>query len=113
NTLPRQQMRCGMAADEQWVPVTGYEGLYEVSSWGAVRSLDRIIVRRDGQCRRLRGRVLAGGKHSTGYRSVVLSAGDAQKSVLVHRLVADAFCPRKDEACEVNHKNGVKDDNRA
>lgn len=79
---------------EKWLPVVGFEGRYEVSSRGRVRSLDS--VRRDGNP--LRGRVMRPSRHPrTGHLRVVLWTLDGrQLTRLVHRLVLEAFvgpCP--------------------
>ena len=94
---------------ENWKPVVGYEGLYEVSDQGRVRSVDRIT--RDG--RRWKGRVLSTNKVSTGYLRAVLSVDGKYNHVYVHRLVADAFVPNPQGKLEVNHKDGNKKNNVA
>ena len=52
---------------ENWVPIPGLVGRYEVSDQGRVRSLSRLIVDRDGRHRRWRGRILSASRQSTGY----------------------------------------------
>ena len=94
---------------ENWKPVVGYEGLYEVSDQGRVRSVDRIT--RDG--RRWKGRVLSTSKVSSGYLHTVLSVDGKYDHVYVHRLVADAFVPNPQGKLEVNHKDGNKKNNVA
>lgn len=91
--------------------MVGFEGLYEVSDQGRVRSLDRVILR-NGNPARYKGRVLKIAPHTHGYRSVVLSDHGAQRSFLVHDLVLTAFVgvrPEKHQGC---HNNGLRDDNR-
>lgn len=99
---------------ETWKAVSGYEGLYEVSDHGRVRSLDRVVSARNrwgtitqkAHC----GRVLKLHRHAkNGYVSVALGQGNVR---LVHRLIASAFLPNPDQLREVNHKNLVRDDNR-
>jgi hypothetical protein len=93
---------------ERWLPVVGYEGLYEVSDWGNVRSLDRISRRG----RTLRGRPLAQTKCIYGYLSASLLKNGERKLVKIHKLVLEAFvCPRP-EGMEVCHNNGHGADNR-
>lgn len=80
---------------EGWLPVVGYEGLYEVSDRGRVRSLDRIVKRGSGTVR-LRGRVLKAGiqrssdGHQTGGRIVTLCRDGKRRTRLVHQLVVEA-----------------------
>ena len=81
---------------EKWRPVTGYEGLYEVSDQGQVRSLDRVILRSNGVPMKVKGRVLQlkpGNKHD--HLKVTLVNGSEQREVVwVHRLVALEWCER-------------------
>ncbi|MGJ4148896.1 NUMOD4 motif-containing HNH endonuclease [Corynebacterium macclintockiae] len=97
---------------EQWRPIPGYEGHYEVSNMGQVRSLDRKILRKDGRPKSLRGRVLSPYRGKSGHLSVALALNGAQRTCLVHRLVLLTFvgsCPDGMEAC---HWNDAPDDNR-
>ena len=86
---------------EEWRPIPGYEGAYEVSSMGRVRSLSRVITRSDGRPRTITGRVLrewASGR----YPKVNLKANGTQDLTPVHRLVAAAFlgpCPEDHIVC--------------
>lgn len=103
--------------DENWVPVVGYEGFYEVSKHGAVRSLprSRIIKWRDRDvCRTVPARAMSIGHTQLGYQYVNLRLPD-QKGVkaLVHRLVMRAFVGVPPEGrFQVNHINGIKSDNQ-
>lgn len=97
---------------ELWKPVYGYENFYEVSSEGRVRSLDRYTTFR-GNKKFVEGKVLRPQERKHGYLSVWLYTGDSKRQVSVHRLVAEAFCERKDGQTEVNHLNENKQDNRA
>lgn len=103
---------------ERWAPVPGYEGYYEVSSRGRVRSLARRVPNRHGTTTVRRGRVLKAS--SNPYPRVVLSADGVTVNRTVHSLVAEAFIgPAPGEVgrgpgqWQVNHRNGVHDDNRA
>lgn len=94
---------------ERWLPVIGYEGSYEVSDFGRVRSLDRINSRGHS----LTGRVLSPCPNTSGHLQVPISAGCIQRLFQVHRLVLTAFvgpCPAGMEGC---HWNGDPTDNRA
>ena len=87
----------------EWKAVSGYEGLYEVSSDGAVRSIPRLGSH---------GKELKQNKTRHGYLDVCLSKNNKKKRFKVHRLVALAFIANDLNKPEVNHKNGVKTDNR-
>ena len=109
-----------VGALEEWRAVKDYEGLYEVSSLGRVRSLDRIVIDTNGKRkRRFAGVVLKASLANTGYRAVTLNKRGAYRAYLVHTLVAVAFIGdapgkvgvRKD-SYQVNHKNLNKLDNR-
>lgn len=99
---------------EIWKPVVGYEDLYEVSSDGRVRSKGRYVKQYRG-LRWIEGSILKPQLRGQGYLSVWLYRHpEPRKQVSVHRLVAEAFCDRKDESYEeVNHLNENKQDNRA
>ena len=90
---------------EKYMPVLGYEGIYEVSGTGEVR---RIAA---GQGARV-GHALKPQAHPRGYQTVTLTQSGAQRQFTVHRIVAEAFLGPRPEGMTVNHKNGVKDDNR-
>ena len=77
---------------EQWRSVKGYEGLYEVSNLGNVRSVDRATIHKDGKQTTHKGKLLKIGTDSRkGYRIVYLSKDGKKRTVKVHRLVAIAF----------------------
>lgn len=98
---------------EEWRDIPGYEGRYQVSDQGRVRSVDRVVKRADRWgnpgSRRAPGRVLQSGG-CKGYRVVNLSMESKTRMWQVHRLVALAFLPGHGEV--VNHINSRKDDNR-
>ncbi len=92
--------------DERWCSIAGFEGLYEISDAGRVRSL----VRRRGSWP---GRVLKPQRHPRGYVCVTLYAHQSPAKKLIHRLVAAAFVPRAEGCSAVNHLDGVKTNNTA
>lgn len=100
-----------MQKSEIWKSISGYEGLYEVSNLGDVRSLDRIVQSRWGDCK-IKGRILKPGTIKQGYLFVVLCKDSVMKSFRVSRLVALAHIPNPENKPEVNHKKGIKKDNR-
>ena len=89
---------------ETWKPVTGYESLYHVSDLGRVK---RLVGKRSRE-----ERVLRPGRMTTHYLFVALCKDGKPKLHSVHRLVAAAFIGPIPEGHEVNHKNGVRTDNR-
>lgn len=103
---------------EEWADIDGYEGIYQVSSLGNVRSLDRVIssgARRKGQLIKLQKGPKAkrkAGKDRDAYLQVTLAKNWKQKTFLIHRLVAAAFLPAVEGKDVVNHINGDKTDNR-
>ena len=86
---------------EEWRSIPGYEGLYEVSSYGRVRSLDRYDSR---NCFR-KGRIMKQNNDGRGYMSVQLCLDGKIKKYLVHRLVIQTFILNPDNLPEVNHKD--------
>ena len=101
--------------DGIWRDVGGYEGLYQVSAYGNVRSLPReITVVRLGTVvgKRVAGRMLNPAIRDGGYKKVVLSKNGRQKSFQVHRLVALAFIPNPGKKPQVNHIDGNPSNNR-
>jgi len=98
---------------EIWKDVKGYEGFYEVSNMGNVRSLDRIEkFMRCGKItrRKKKGRILIPVKRDE-YLGVCLSKRKTRKSYLIHRLVAEAFLPNPYDLPQVNHKDEDKNNN--
>jgi len=97
---------------EVWKDIQGYEGIYQVSNLGRVRSLDRTMVLESGKIRRDKGVILKSIKHKTkGYCYVSLSRGGYFKRFLIHRLVAQSFLENNDNKPQVNHINGDKNNN--
>ncbi len=80
---------------QNWLSVIGWEGLYEVRADGAVRSVSRTVVRRDGSLQRFRSVALSPQVNAKGYLIVRLSdaSNDRRRMARVHRLVAEAFIP--------------------
>jgi len=96
--------------NERWEPITEYEGLYEVSDLGRVRRTA------DSSNRRFKkGYELSPMSVGKGYLSVTLHDDGRNQRCYVHRLVGFAFCspPVSLDGVEINHRNGVKTDNRA
>lgn len=95
--------------NEIWKDVVGYEGRYQVSSMGRVKSLER----KDRLGRTVKERILKPGVVGSGYLMISLYAGGKQKMFFVHRLVCQALHENPDNKPQVNHINEDKADNRA
>ena len=85
-----------MNTDEKWLPVPGYEGLYEVSDHGKVRSRKKVLKEHPMR---------------NGYYNVSLFKDGKYKAYGIHRLVALAFIPNREHLPQVNHKDGNKKNN--
>jgi hypothetical protein len=118
-------IQCGMGREkvqevivEIWKPIKGWEGFYEVSSLGRVRSIDRVYPALTGtgilKPKLFKGKELKLRRFKDKYCTVNLSVkGINKKECNVHRLVAEAFIGACPEGLEVCHNNGVNTDNRA
>ena len=95
--------------EEVWRDVKGYEGLYQVSNMGRVKSLER----KDRFGRVIKERILEPAVTHNGYLRVGLHVDGKRKMLRVHRLVCEAFHENPDNKSEVNHVNEDKTDNRA
>lgn len=96
---------------EIWKDIKYYEGYYKVSNLGNVKSISREVTREIGPYI-TKERNLRKGNSKPGYYNVSLCVNSMPKSFLVHRLVAHAFLENPLNKKEVNHKNGIKTDNR-
>lgn len=101
---------------ERWAPVPGYEGYYEASSLGRIRSKTRKVNSRQGPIT-LKSRIMS--QSGIRYQKVTLSKEGGQRTPSVHMLVALSFLGeppgpigRRDHEWQVNHKNGIITDNR-
>lgn len=95
---------------EEWKDIRGYEGLYQVSSLGRVRSLERKVLGRDGVVYTHHGTMMKLAFTGCGYPICYLSKMNKSKSYLVHRLVAQAFVrnPNPVKYTMINHKDENK-----
>jgi len=98
--------------DEIWKDISGYEGCYQVSNLGRVRSCDRYTSHKTGT-QFVRGQLLKPWMNDKGYFYVQLHKDSKGKKEKVHRLVAFAFVDGFFEGSQVNHIDGVKINNQA
>ena len=98
--------------NEVWRPIKGFEGYYECSSFGNIRSIDRVIVDVYGKPFHKKGRILKSRELNQGYLTVGLSKNNYVKNYLIHRLIAQTFLPNPQNYTEVNHKDENTSNNR-
>lgn len=98
--------------EEIWKAIEGYEGLYEVSNLGQVRSLSHEVPYRNGGVKMVKGKVL---RQNTcrGYLKLELCKDGKPRQHQVHRLVAKAFVDGYFDGAQVNHKDECRSNNRA
>ena len=97
---------------ESWKPISGYDGFYEVSNFGKVRSINRNVYHTSNKCMMNRsGRVLADGPYGA-YKSVALCKDGGTDVRHVHVLVLEAFSGSRQSGMQCRHLNGNKLDNR-
>lgn len=94
--------------EEQWRAVVGYEGAYEVSNLGRVRSVDRVTT----HGRRWRGRMLRQRTTCWGYAEVQLRWGDQPEHKKIHTMVLEAFVGPRPEGLEARHRDDDKSNNQ-
>ncbi|KAA6303162.1 MAG: hypothetical protein EZS26_000765 [Candidatus Ordinivivax streblomastigis] len=98
--------------EEIFKNIHGYEGLYQVSNFGRVKSCERFVYKGiRGQTQLLQDKILKQSKQKTGYLSVVLYNLGKKQTHFIHRLVAIAFIPNPENLPEVNHKDENKCNN--
>lgn len=102
---------------EQWKPVSGYEGIYEVSNLGRVRSIEHKARHRSRSGREFqvtyKGRIRKQVCNENGYMIVMVKKNSKNRALKVHRLVAKAFIPNPDNLPFINHRDENPGNNRA
>jgi hypothetical protein len=98
--------------NEIWIDIKNYEGIYQISNFGNVKSIMRIGKHNKGRKWQIRKeRTLKNRNDGRGYYSVILYKGNTKISYRIHRLVAKAFIPNINNRPEINHKDGNKQNN--
>lgn len=97
---------------EVWRDIKGYEGYYQVSNFGRVRSVDRVITKVNDYISLYKGKILKFALDKDGYKRVVLSKNNKHRTVGIHQLVAEAFIDNPNDLPIINHINQDKTDNR-
>jgi hypothetical protein len=101
-----------IAESEVWKDIQGYEGLYQVSNFGKVKSLQRVIHHSLKGSKTINEKILKQGIDSNGYLIVSLCKECKCKSIRIHKLICEYFIPNPEMKKVVNHINGIKTDNR-
>lgn len=96
---------------EVWKDVPGYDGNYEASNKGRLRSKNRTIYYKDGRVRKHNGRMMEGTLTPNGYMQVSLSKNSKRVSTSLHRIVAHTFLGEPEKDYVVNHKDGNRTNN--
>ena len=97
---------------EIWVPIDGYENLYEISNLGRIKRLHREIHRRKMGVLVLQERILSPGVNKGYPRMLLYDSKGRKANFSIHRLVANAFIPNPDGKPCIDHINGIRTDNR-
>lgn len=99
---------------ENWKDVAGYEGLYQVSNLGRVKSLERVVINNKyGGKRIVQESIVQATDNGHGYKIVGLHRERKRKNFYVHRLVASAFAPNPDRLTYINHIDYDRGNNNA
>lgn len=103
----------GKEETEVWKPVTLFEGCYEVSNTGKIKTVARSFIQKNGQVKRIKELIKVCPQNHRGYNRAQLTSSTGFKKIYsVHRIVAHHFIPNPNNLQEVNHINGIKTDNR-
>ena len=97
---------------EEWRDIKGYEGIYQASDKGRIRSLDRRIGgKRKGSTRNWKGTIKHPTKRKNGYLKITFYKDGKSETREVQRVVAETFIPNPENKAQVNHKDGNKENN--
>ncbi len=97
---------------EVWKDVIGHEGLYQVSNFGNVKSLDRIVNKLNSISYLRKGKICTQSKSNLGYMTVGFTINNKKVNKYVHKLVAEAFITNENNYPQVNHMDCDKTNNR-
>lgn len=96
---------------EIWKDIKGYEGYYQVSNTGKIKTLEHNIIRHNGKRLTIKEKILNGSKDTKGYLQVELKKDGKRNIKFIHRLVAETFIENPNNKLQVNHINGDKSNN--
>lgn len=97
---------------EIWIPIKNLEDYYEVSNLGRFKSLERTTIKSNGVKQIKKETIMNLGYYSNGYIQFSGMVEKVRYTAIAHRVVAEHFISNPDNLPIVNHKNGIKDDNR-
>lgn len=97
--------------EEKWKSIYNYEGLYEISNIGNIRSCARYISCGRGEKQFRKSKILNPITTPKGYKRITISKDGEKKNFMIHRLVAQAFIPNPDNKPQINHIDGNKQNN--
>jgi hypothetical protein len=99
--------------EEVWKDIPNYEGYYQISNLGRVISLTRIVLDKNGVAKNIKSKAIKSTLNKyNGYLTIAPCVNSKNKQLYVHRLVLSAFTNNPFNKKFVNHKNGIKTDNR-
>ena len=98
--------------EEIWKDIEGYEGLYQISNIGQIKALEKPRISPSGGVGIRPEKILKTWDNQRGYLQIVIRKNNIPKGHKIHRLVAEHFIPNPNKYPQVNHKNGIKTDNR-
>jgi hypothetical protein len=99
--------------NEIWKDAFSYEGLYKVSNFGRIKSVEKIITRSDFKTYFVKEYIFSKSLNTEGYASCCLvNHNGVKKTKNIHVIVAKTFIPNPENKPQVNHINGIKSDNR-
>ena len=101
-----------LTREEKWKDIEGYEGIYQVSDGGRIRSVDRVVISKNGVKREVKGQLMKQSTSKYGYKVIILRKDGIKKNHRVHRLVAESFINKEKGKTLINHKDGNKRNNR-
>lgn len=97
--------------NEEWRDIDGFEGMYQISSFGRVKGLKRVVLHSHSKTKTYEEKIMGISVCSNDYLFIRLSKDNITYNKLVHRLVGDAFIDNPDKLPEINHLFGNKKDN--
>lgn len=98
---------------EEWKDIQGYEGLYQCSSFGNIRSLDRYVYEKTGKKQFRKGKIIIPRLNKNGYMQLALNKDGKRKMVYIHIITAKTFLNNPNNYETVNHIDGNKNNNKS